>query len=160
MLKCFYCKKKGHFQKDFRNFFSRCEKKGISITCVCFENNFVDVPNKTWWIDTGATSHVDNSLHGFQNKGKPSDERKGSLWDIMWRLKCPLLEPTELGSVLILSWIQLILLLYLPQSEVFYLFLSWMNVVIHLSLLMVLFSFFFLDPLPVALLLLLMIFTN
>lgn len=71
MLKFFYCKKKGHFQKDCRKILSHCEKKGI-----CLENNFVDVPNNTWWIDMGATSNVGNSLHGFQNRGKTSDGEK------------------------------------------------------------------------------------
>lgn len=32
-------------KKSCRIFFSSDENKDISIACVCFENNFVDVPN-------------------------------------------------------------------------------------------------------------------
>lgn len=73
MLKCFYCKKNSHFKKDCRNFLNRADKKGTSKTRICFENSFVDVPHSTWWIYMGATSHISNSLQGFQTRRKPSD---------------------------------------------------------------------------------------
>jgi hypothetical protein len=33
----------------------------------------VDVPLNSWWIDTGASIHVTNSLQGFKSKRKPND---------------------------------------------------------------------------------------
>ena len=32
----------------------------------------VDVPLNTWWLDSGATIHVVNSLQGFRSLRKPS----------------------------------------------------------------------------------------
>ena len=29
---------------------------------VCFESNVIDVPSNTWWLDSGATIHVCNSM--------------------------------------------------------------------------------------------------
>lgn len=68
VMKCFYCKKKNHFKKNCKKFLSHNKKKGSSMACVCFENNLIDVPNNTWWIDTGATSHISNSMQCFFNK--------------------------------------------------------------------------------------------
>lgn len=30
---------------------------------VCLESNIIDVPSKTWWLDTSDTIYVTNSLH-------------------------------------------------------------------------------------------------
>ena len=43
------------------------------LTLVCFESNLVDVPLNSWWVDTGASIHVTNSLHGFKSKRRPYD---------------------------------------------------------------------------------------
>uniref|UniRef100_A0A2N9EWH4 Integrase catalytic domain-containing protein n=1 Tax=Fagus sylvatica TaxID=28930 RepID=A0A2N9EWH4_FAGSY len=40
---------------------------------VCFESNLVDIPLNSWWVDTGASIHVTNSLHGFKSKRRPYD---------------------------------------------------------------------------------------
>jgi|UniRef100_A0A2N9FVY3 hypothetical protein len=40
---------------------------------LCFESNLMDVPLNSWWVDTGASIHVTNSLHGFKSKRKPYD---------------------------------------------------------------------------------------
>jgi hypothetical protein len=40
---------------------------------VCFESNLVDIPLNSWWVDTDASIHVTNSLHGFKSKRRPYD---------------------------------------------------------------------------------------
>ncbi|KAG7968142.1 hypothetical protein I3843_08G137300 [Carya illinoinensis] len=68
---CKFCKKKGHWQKDCFKFKTWLEKKkkknltGISLALVCFESSLVDVPLNSWWIDSGASIHIANSLQGF-----------------------------------------------------------------------------------------------
>ena len=36
-----------------------------------YESNVVDVGHNTWWIDSGSTIHITNSLQGLQNLRKP-----------------------------------------------------------------------------------------
>ncbi|KAJ9692948.1 hypothetical protein PVL29_011870 [Vitis rotundifolia] len=38
---------------------------------VCYESNMVNVNTNTWWIDSGSTIHIANSLQGMQNLRKP-----------------------------------------------------------------------------------------
>ena len=69
---CKYCKKYGHKLEDCFILKKKREKEGISSALVCFESNMVDVPLNTWWLDSGATIHVVNSLQGFRSLRKPS----------------------------------------------------------------------------------------
>ena len=62
---CRFCKKKGHWQKDCPKRKAWFEKKGKPSAFVCFESNFVEVPYNTWWIDSGCTVHVSNTMQGF-----------------------------------------------------------------------------------------------
>jgi hypothetical protein len=39
---------------------------------VCLESNIIDVPSNTWWLDTGATIHVTNSLQAVTSRRRPS----------------------------------------------------------------------------------------
>ena len=45
------------------------KKKGKSlIKCyiyVCFESNLTEIPSNTWWLDSGATTHISNTMQGF-----------------------------------------------------------------------------------------------
>ncbi|KAL6323351.1 hypothetical protein AAG906_029358 [Vitis piasezkii] len=59
--KCFFCKKKGHVKKKCRNL-NWLKKKGNPTSFVCYESNMVNVNTNTWWIDSGSTIHISNSL--------------------------------------------------------------------------------------------------
>ena len=41
---------------------------------VCFETSFVDVPSDTWWLDSGASVHITNTLQGFISKRMPNKD--------------------------------------------------------------------------------------
>nr|XP_009803862.1 PREDICTED: uncharacterized protein LOC104249184 [Nicotiana sylvestris] len=62
---CRFCNKEGQYQKDCLKRKAWFEKKGIFSAFVCFESNLVEVPNNTWWLDSGATAHVSTTLQGF-----------------------------------------------------------------------------------------------
>ena len=72
---CRFCKKYGHKKADCFKYKKWLEKKkkGTLLALVCFESNTVEVSSDTWWMDTGATIHVTNSLQGLKNLRKPSD---------------------------------------------------------------------------------------
>lgn len=60
-----FCKKVGHFQNDCLKRKVWFEKKGKPTTFVCFEFNLVDVLSNTCWIDSGASTHISNTMQGF-----------------------------------------------------------------------------------------------
>nr|ABW74556.1 copia-like pol polyprotein [Boechera divaricarpa] len=66
-IKCFFCKKTGHFKKDCLKRKAWFEKKGKHYSFVCSELNLIEVPNNTWWLDSGATTHVSNIKQGFSS---------------------------------------------------------------------------------------------
>ena len=68
-LKCWFCKSVGHKKSNCPAF----KAKGESLAFVCHESSLIDVPVNSWWIDSGASIHVSNSLQGFRSKRKPSD---------------------------------------------------------------------------------------
>ena len=49
-------------KKDCPKFQKWIEKKDKSISFVCYESNMVDVNHNTWWIDSGSTIHITNTL--------------------------------------------------------------------------------------------------
>ncbi|KAH9657984.1 hypothetical protein KPL70_023305 [Citrus sinensis] len=71
--KCHFCKKPGHKRAECSGFKAWLEKKGISVAFVGFESNLVDVPSDTWWLDTGATINITNSLHEFRSRREPNE---------------------------------------------------------------------------------------
>ena len=55
----------GHFKKDCPKRKVLFDKKGTQHIYVCSELNLVEVPKNTWWLDTGATTHVSHIKQGF-----------------------------------------------------------------------------------------------
>jgi gag-polypeptide of LTR copia-type len=60
--RCNFYKKVGHFSKDCMKRRQWFEKKGTNSALVCFESHFIDVPNNTWWFDSGSSTHISNNL--------------------------------------------------------------------------------------------------
>ena len=59
------CGKVGHLKNKCLKRKAWFEKKGIHYVSVCFESNLIEVPSNTWWLDTGATTHVSHISQGF-----------------------------------------------------------------------------------------------
>ncbi|RVW13280.1 hypothetical protein CK203_103414 [Vitis vinifera] len=49
------------------------EKKGTLLNFVCSEINLAIVPTDTWWIDTGATTHISVTMQGCLRSRMPTD---------------------------------------------------------------------------------------
>jgi hypothetical protein len=64
---CFFCKKKD-MKKESIKFQKWLEKKGISISFVCYESNMVDVNYNTVYIS--------NTLQGMRNLRKPMGNKQ------------------------------------------------------------------------------------
>nr|XP_009780571.1 PREDICTED: uncharacterized protein LOC104229611 [Nicotiana sylvestris] len=62
---CRFCNKEGHYQKYFLKRKACFEKKSTITAFECFESNLIEVPNNTWWLDSGATAHISTTLQGF-----------------------------------------------------------------------------------------------
>ena len=58
VITCFFCKKNGHLKKDCSKYANWRAKKGMSYNFVSSEVNLALVSSDTWWIDTGATTHI------------------------------------------------------------------------------------------------------
>ena len=71
--KCFFCKRTEHMKKDCDKFKKRLEKKDKSISLVT-ESKMIDVKCNTWWIDSGSTIHISNSLQGLDTRNKMQSE--------------------------------------------------------------------------------------
>ena len=55
---CYFYKKAGHFKKECPKFVAWLIKKGTLLNLVCFEVNLTSIPIHTWWVDSGATTHI------------------------------------------------------------------------------------------------------
>ena len=82
-MKCFYCKKLGHFKKDCNKLKANLAKRGNSRNysiqfnkhVYSIEINLVNVSPHSRWLDTGSPIHITNSLQGYLRKRQPrSDE--------------------------------------------------------------------------------------
>ena len=68
-------------KKDCLKFKKWLEKKGNLPSFICYESNMVNVNINTWWIDSGFTIHIANSLQGMQNLRKPVGSELSILLD-------------------------------------------------------------------------------
>ena len=57
-------------KKDCSKFKNWLDKKSTPFLFVCYESNMVNVNYNTWWIDSGSTIHISNTLQGMQNLRK------------------------------------------------------------------------------------------
>jgi hypothetical protein len=65
---CLYYKKERHYKKDCPKFLKMImAKKGENIITFINECMYVQYSKSTWWIDSGATVHVANSLQRFHS---------------------------------------------------------------------------------------------
>jgi hypothetical protein len=60
-----WCKKRGHYQKNYIEFLKHLNKQGEDHLTFVDEYLFLSYRKSTWWIDSGATIHVVNYLYGF-----------------------------------------------------------------------------------------------
>jgi hypothetical protein len=59
---CMWYKKRGHYQKNCIEFLKHLNKQGEDHVIFVDESLFLSYAKSTWWIDSGATIHVANSL--------------------------------------------------------------------------------------------------
>jgi hypothetical protein len=77
---CRHCKKEGHHMRDYIEFLKRLNMYGKDkckdlITSID-ESLYLDYSSCTWWIDSGVTIHVVNSLQGLSmRRNLPKGER-------------------------------------------------------------------------------------
>jgi hypothetical protein len=63
-----YCKERGHYKKNCHRYLKMImEKRGENIISFVNESLYIEYSKTTWWIDSGATVHVVNSLQGFRS---------------------------------------------------------------------------------------------
>ena len=67
-VRCHYCKTKGHYRKDCENFKEWLRAKWKADMYVYEESNLIEIPINSWWLDTGSSVHITNSLHGFKKQ--------------------------------------------------------------------------------------------
>ena len=74
---CLYCKKTEHYKKDCLDYLKMImAKKGENIITIINESLYVQYSKSTWWIDSGATIHIVNSLQGFHTRTLQRGERR------------------------------------------------------------------------------------
>jgi hypothetical protein len=56
-------------KKNYTNYHAWRAKRG-NFSLVCEEVNSISVSIDTWWIDSGATTHISMSMHGCRNYRK------------------------------------------------------------------------------------------
>jgi hypothetical protein len=59
---CMWCKKRGHYQKNCIEFLKHVKKQGEDHVIFVDKSLVLSYTKSTWWIDSGATIHIANSL--------------------------------------------------------------------------------------------------
>ena len=65
---CHWCGKGGHFKRDCIGYLKWLNKKGTYIVIFVDESLYADYTTNTWWVDSGATIHVANTVQGFATR--------------------------------------------------------------------------------------------
>ena len=65
---CKWCKKTRHYHKDCSDFLKHLMRKCEDIIIFIDESLYLSYVKSTWWIDSGATIHVANSLQGVHKR--------------------------------------------------------------------------------------------
>nr|KYP56903.1 Retrovirus-related Pol polyprotein from transposon TNT 1-94 [Cajanus cajan] len=73
---CFFYKKPRHMKNECPKYASWRVKKGKFLSFVCFDVNLAFVPHDTWWVDSGATTHISVSMQGCLWSRPPSDNER------------------------------------------------------------------------------------
>ena len=63
-------------KKDCTKYAAWRAKKGMILAYVCSEVNLSFAPMNTWWVDSGATTHISNSMQGCLWSRPPSDAER------------------------------------------------------------------------------------
>ena len=67
---CFFCGNEGHIKKNCPDFLKWLLKKGTDEITFVDELQYVNFSSTAWWIDSGATAHVANSMQGISKIGR------------------------------------------------------------------------------------------
>jgi hypothetical protein len=62
---CKWCKRKGHYQKNCIEFLKHLNREVEDHISFIDGSLFLSYTKSTWWIDSGTTIHITNSLQGF-----------------------------------------------------------------------------------------------
>ena len=73
---CYFCKKSGHMKKKCSKYTAWHVKKGKYRPLVYSEVNLAFVPKDTWWVDSGATTHISVSIQGYLWSGLSNDDER------------------------------------------------------------------------------------
>ena len=131
---CFFYGATGRKKKQCTNYHAWHAKKGTLLNLVCSEVNLTSVPKHTWWIDSGATTHISVSMQGYLSCRKPND---GERYIFVGDGKKVEVEAIGIFRLLLNSSTYLDLnetLLYRPLDGIWFLFLYWTNLVILILL--------------------------
>ena len=63
-----WCHKTKHYQKDCPEFLKHLIRKGEDIITFVDESLYLSYAKSTWWIDSGATIYIANSLQEFHTR--------------------------------------------------------------------------------------------
>ena len=63
----------GHVKKNCLKYAKWLAKRDKLLNFVCSEVNLALAPNRTWWIDTGATTHIRMTMQGCSRSRLPID---------------------------------------------------------------------------------------
>ena len=68
-----FARRFSHMKKAFTKYVVWREKKCVLLNFVSSEINLAIVPFDTWWIDTGATTHIIVTMQGCLRSRMPTD---------------------------------------------------------------------------------------